>query len=124
MQNNEHIIDVQFREVGRKPAPWWVLLFPLSAAAGGFGAVFDIWTGQVAMCLLMFIGALALLVGMNIKKGRRISSIYGLTAITGMASLAFAWATTSPLLSGGAICVAGLCILALVKIERRGWEYA
>lgn len=123
MQNNEHIIDVQFREVGRKPAPWWALLFPLSAAAVCFGAVLDIWSGPVAMFLLMFIGAVALLIGMNIKNGRRISGIYGLTAITGMASLALAFAFMGSLLGGIALCVSGLCILDMLKIEKRNWQY-
>lgn len=124
MKNNEHIIDVQFREVGRKPAPWWALLIPLSVIAVCLGGVFDIWTGPVTMYLLLFIGAIALLIGMNIKNGRRISGIYGLTAITAMASQALAFANFNMLVSAAAISVSGLCILAMLKMERRGWQHA
>lgn len=126
MQNNK-IIDVMCREVPTHRAQRRVsvlgvaLTFATATASGGAGM--GLWSGDVAMGALLLLAALALVAGLYAKSGRRVSGVFGLTAVIGMAGLLAALVNLDVVLTCAGVALVGASLLVLSKIHARGWNY-
>lgn len=127
MMKNNHVIDAEFRELpvapGKRTAGA-VLLLPFAAAAAAGGAGFGLWSGEVAMFWLLVLGAVALWLGVAVATGKRISDIFAVFALAGLAGVALAVLSGNLVVIALGASVAGIARLGLLKIERRGWEHA
>lgn len=126
MYTNQVIIDVQARELPsmpRKRAVAAALLLHIVAIVAAGGAGFGLWSGDVAMAWLLMVGVLAVWLGVTLKTGKRMSDIYAVFALAGLAGVALATLGSGVVLSGIGAAVAGIARLGLSKIERRGWEH-
>lgn len=126
--NDKEIIDVACREVQPSSQPQHgrllALLLAFAAPGACVGAAFGKWSGEVAFGLLLVITALALAFGLMLKNGRRISSVFGLTAAIGLAGLALCLVCRFNVwLSLIGLAMAGISVLMLKRIEARGWSY-
>lgn len=127
MYTNQVIIDVQARELPARnynaTALPLALLLPFGAAAAAAGPALGLWSGDVAMFWLLVVGAVAVWLGINAATGKRMSGIYAVFALAGLAGVALAVLVGGYLLPIGAF-VAGVSLLGLIHMARRGWEYA
>lgn len=128
MRNNSHeIIDVQCREIrtARTNDFSFLIFFAhiLAAAIAG-AAAFGMISGTVTAMLLVGIAAGFVLLGLYLKSGRRISAVFAVTAFAGLSGVALALANINFSLSLIGLAVGGLSLLALSKINNRGWNHA
>lgn len=126
MNNNREIIDVVCREMpasSANPVRTWAAVLPLLCAAIAGGAAFDLWSGNAAMFALLGVAAVALLLGLRLTSGKRISGVFGLSAFVGLAGVALSLASVNAVLSVAGLGIAGFAMLVLSKITIRGWEH-
>lgn len=127
MYTNQVIINAASREVpaaARKSTAGLVLLLPFAAAAAAGGAGFGLWSGDVAMAWLLVLGAVAVWVGVTLATGKRVSDIFAVFALAGLAGVALSVLCGGVVLPAIGAVIAGIARLGLSKIERRGWEHA
>ena len=127
MYTNQVIIDVRARELPPTPHKRTVaaaLLLQIIAIIAAGGAGFGLWSGDVAMAWLLMVGVMAVWLGVTLKTGKRMSDIYAVFALAGLAGVALATLGGGVVLSAIGAAVAGIARLGLSKIERRGWEHA
>jgi len=127
MYTNQVIINAAAREVpaaAYKNTAGLVVLLPFAAAAAAGGAGFGLWPGDVAMCWLLILAAVAVWQGVSLATGKRISDIFAVFALVGLAGVALSVLCGGVVLPAIGAVVAGIGRLGLSKIERRGWEHA
>lgn len=123
---NHGIIDVQCTvirsEKVQQPSRYWGVCAAFVAAACAGGAGLGLWSGSAAVAGLVGVALVLLLVGVNLK-GQRPSQIWALTALVGIAGVALTVSHINTACSLFGLCLAGLAMLVLSKIEQRGWTY-
>lgn len=127
MQRNSEIIDVECREIRTLPARRNTLLavfaFIVPAQILCLGGVFNLWSGTFAMTGLLLVAAISLLIGLNIRTGRRISGITGLTMLSGLIGTGLLLLDANRYLTGGGMALIAIALILMKTLERKEWLY-
>lgn len=129
MQNNQKQISGMHSASNssaayKSKAIFLVFVLHILVAALAGATAFGLIPGAITIVLFAVIGMVALAWGLTLKSGSRISAVFGVFAFAGLIGVILAMANFNLFFTLVGIGLAGFSILALSKIQKRGWNHA